>query len=182
MLQNHPSITSPTVAEPAIHHFTHLTGVLQLYGWTILFVVVAVLYIGSKVKPWLQNYTQHNVTSSYKKMDTGAVQDRLEAMERARLRMQAQHDEEARKFAERQKELLVEVRLVKGKKSKETDCWQTDCYLRVFPLQPEQLPKPATAKSQPKKPLKPAYNPLMGGGSSAACYRPSRRGGPSAGG
>lgn len=160
--------------------FDTVTGVLQLYGWTILIVVVAVLYIGSKVKPWLQKHSQQNVTNSYKKMDTGEIQDRLEAMERARLRMQAQHDEEARKFAERQKEKEEE------KRSKRLEEWekhrQGQGYHSKVRRAPEQPPKPPTVKSQPKKPLKPEYNPLMGGGSSGACYRPSRRGGPSAGG
>lgn len=45
-----------------------VTGVLELYGWTILIVVVAVLYIGSKVRPWLNGRSQQSVTSSYKKM------------------------------------------------------------------------------------------------------------------
>ncbi|BFZ14155.1 hypothetical protein BsWGS_17194 [Bradybaena similaris] len=165
----------PQNRDPAIFGAVYdtVTGVLELYGWTILIVVVAVVYISSKVKPWLYGRSQQSVTSSYKKMDSGVIQDRLEAMERARLRMQAQHDEEARKFAERQREKEDE------KRRQRLEEWekQRHGYSKVKRA-PEQLPKPkpATAKSEHKKPLKPEYNPLMGGGSSGACYRPSRRG------
>uniref|UniRef100_A0A0B7B5N6 Selenoprotein S n=1 Tax=Arion vulgaris TaxID=1028688 RepID=A0A0B7B5N6_9EUPU len=166
---NEPHNEDPEIIGTA---FQTVIDVLQLYGWFILFVIIAVLYLGSKVRPWLDQLSQQRDINSYKKMDSGVAQSRLEAMERARLKMQAQLDEEAKRFAERQKAKEEE------KRNQRLEDWERHCQGKGYRSKtkaPEERPTPALVKSKAKKPLKPEYNPLMGS-DAGACYRPQRSG------
>ncbi|ESO83375.1 hypothetical protein LOTGIDRAFT_236692 [Lottia gigantea] len=80
-------------------------GTLQEYGWFILIGLVALIYIKQKfLDPKIQQFTsQREERNEYKKYDSDAAQERVEAMERARKKLQDKFNQEAAVFAEEQK-------------------------------------------------------------------------------
>nr|KAI8734752.1 selenoprotein S-like [Biomphalaria glabrata] len=82
---------------------SNVTEFLQLYGWFIVLALAAVYFLYSRIQPWLYRASQRREENSYKKLDVGVAQSRLEAMEKARQKMQAELDEQARVFAEQLK-------------------------------------------------------------------------------
>ncbi|RUS83922.1 hypothetical protein EGW08_008336, partial [Elysia chlorotica] len=85
-------------------------GTLQQYGWFILIGIAILAYLYNRFRPQLDQWQEKRETDSYKKMDAGVVHSRMEAMERARERMQAQLDEQAKAFAEKQRQKEEEKR------------------------------------------------------------------------
>ncbi|GFO39700.1 selenoprotein s [Plakobranchus ocellatus] len=80
-------------------------GTLQQYGWFIIIGIAIAVYLYNKYSPQIGRWKEQRESNNYKKMDTGVAQDRLEAMERARQRMQAQLDEQARSFVEKERQV-----------------------------------------------------------------------------
>ncbi|GFS20714.1 selenoprotein S [Elysia marginata] len=85
-------------------------GILQQYGWFILIGIALVAYLYNRYRPHLDQWQEQREANSYKKMDEGVAQARMEAMDRARQRMQAQLDEQAKEFAEKQRQKEEEKR------------------------------------------------------------------------
>ncbi|KAK3699676.1 hypothetical protein RRG08_062467 [Elysia crispata] len=85
-------------------------GTLQQYGWFILIGIAIIVYLYNRYRPQLEQWRDQREADSYKKMDEGVAYSRLEAMERARQRMQAQLDEQAKEFAEKQRQKEEEKR------------------------------------------------------------------------
>ncbi|KAL8587223.1 hypothetical protein ACOMHN_013307 [Nucella lapillus] len=80
-------------------------GVVQQYGWFLLLAVIALLFLKKRfVEPRLNQWQQQKEDASYKKMDAGKSQSQLEAMERARQRMQEQLDQQAAEYKLKQQE------------------------------------------------------------------------------
>ncbi|OWF43627.1 Selenoprotein S [Mizuhopecten yessoensis] len=82
--------------------FGTVTGILQQYGWFIVLACLVLLYIRSKIKPAYNQMKKRAVESRDKKIDPDVAQSRLEAMERARQRLQEEHDTKASRFMEQQ--------------------------------------------------------------------------------
>ncbi|KAH9504261.1 hypothetical protein Btru_064476 [Bulinus truncatus] len=83
--------------------FSNVLEILQLYGWFILIALGAVYFLYSRIQPWMYKVSQKIKDDQYKKLDEGTIHTRMEAMERARLKMQESLNEQARLFAEQQK-------------------------------------------------------------------------------
>jgi hypothetical protein len=156
--------------------FSSAIGFIQLYGWFIVFAAIVLLYLRGKVQPWLGSYLHKGSISGYE-LDADTAQARLEAMERSRIKMQAQLDEKAKKFAKRQKEKDEEKRL---QRLDDMEKHSKSC--RSKSKAPAPSASSTAAKSKPKKTLKPDYKPLGGSSGGGACYRPARRGARSGGG
>ncbi|CAL1541688.1 unnamed protein product [Lymnaea stagnalis] len=171
----------PENEDPAIVGaiISSVIGILQLYGWFILIGIGAAYYLYRQIRPWYSQVSQQREFNQYKKIDTGGAQSRLEAMERARLKMQQELDAQAKEFAEKQKKKDEE------KRKEKIEDWERHLQGKGYRSKtkaPEEKPTaPATLKPKAKKPLKPDYNPLMGD-NGGACFRPTKRGGASGGG
>ncbi|XP_076457760.1 selenoprotein S-like [Babylonia areolata] len=152
---------------------------LQQYGWFLLLGVVVVLYLKSRfLQPRLDSWQQQREDASYKKMDEGKAQSQLEAMERARQRMQEQLDRQAAEYKLKQKEKEEKAR---QEKIADWERHQEGKGYRSKIRAKEEEEGPSQPKPKPKKPLRSDdYNPLMGT-SGGASFRPPRRG-PSTGG
>lgn len=149
-------------------------GFLQQYGWFLLLGVLVLLYIKSKLDPKIrQMKTKAEDVSYQKKFDPDTAQRRLEAMERARMRLQEEHDAKAAVYAEQQKQREEEKR---KQKIEEWDSFQEGKGYRSKYKPKDESPESSQRNMKPKPKLRQSdYNPLMGGG--GAGYRPARRSG-----
>ncbi|XP_060081458.1 selenoprotein S-like [Ylistrum balloti] len=159
--------------------FTTVTQILQQYGWFIVFGCLVLLYIRSKVKPAYSQMKKRAEESRDKKIDPDVAQSRMEAMERARQRLQEEHDAKASHYAEKQ--------LLKEEEKRQTRIEEWD-NLQQGKAYRSKI-KPREENSETTKGLKPkprlrdtGYNPLMGGGGGGGSFRPSRRAGGGGGG
>ncbi|KAK6172445.1 hypothetical protein SNE40_016093 [Patella caerulea] len=165
--------------EVVVNIFSSLLEIIQGYGWFILIAVVVAMYLKQKLNPTLERMAkQKEERSEYKKYDSDTAQKRLEAMEKARQKLQSQFDEQASKFAEEQK---TKEEAKRQAKIEDWDRHQEGKGYRSK-FKPEESTSsssgPSTLKPKNKKPLRPSdYNPLMGGGGDSCSYRPTRRGG-----
>lgn len=157
--------------------FSSVIVFLQQYGWFVLFGIVVLLYIKSKLDPHFRKFKrQAEDVIEQKKYDPDTAQRRLEQMERARMKLQEQHDAEAAKYAEKQR-----IKEEEKRKQKIED-WEN--HQKGGGYRSKTKPK---EEQEVSKPLKPKarlrnndYNPLMGDSSSS--YRPPRRSGGGGGG
>ena len=153
--------------------FSSVIAFLQQYGWFVLFGIVVLLYIKSKLDPHVRKIKKKAAdVIEQKKYDPDIAQSRLEQMERSRIRLQEQHDAEAARFAEKQR-----IKEEEKRKAKIED-WENHQQGKGYrsKIKPKE-------EAEPKKPLKPKaklrendYNPLMGNYSGAS-FRPPRRSG-----
>lgn len=161
-----------------------VVGTLEHYGWFLLIGIALIVYLYNRYRPQLDQWHGQREANNYKKMDEGVAQTRMEAMERARLRMQAQLDEQAKVFAEKQQQREEEKRQAK------LEDWDRHQQGKGYrsKVKPQEhtsnssVTSSSSAKPKPKKTLRGDYNPLMGDMSGGACYRPTRRGGAMGGG
>ncbi|XP_022324853.1 selenoprotein S-like [Crassostrea virginica] len=152
--------------------FQSVVGFLQQYGWFILLGVLVLLYIKSKLEPKIRKMKAKAEDISYqKKYDPDTAQRRLEAMERARIRLQEEHDAKAAVYAEQQKQREEEKR---KQKIEEWENLQEGKAYRSKVKVKDEPSENSSGKAKPKPKLRQTdYNPLMGGG--GAGYRPARR-------
>lgn len=159
--------------------YSRVTGVLQQYGWFIVLGCLILLYIRSKLKPAYNQMKRKAEESRDKKIDPEVAQSRLEAMERARQRLQEQHDAKASQYMEKQLQKEEEKRQTKIEEWENLQ--QGKAYRSKIKPREENAETPKGLKPKPK--LRDSdYNPLMGGGGGGASYRPSRRTGGGGGG
>lgn len=144
---------------------------LQQYGWFILLGVLILLYIKTKLDPKIRKLKSKAEDISYqKKFDPDTTQRRLEAMERARKKLQEEHDAKAAMYAEQQKQKEEEKR---KQKIEEWENLQDGKGYRSK-VKPKDESSESPGKLKPKPKLRQNdYNPLMGGGGPG--YRPARR-------
>ncbi|XP_060551885.1 selenoprotein S-like [Ruditapes philippinarum] len=155
---------------------------IQSYGWIILFGLVVCLYIKSKLSPTVRKYKQKiEDTIESKKFDSSKAQSRLEAMDAARQRMQAQLDAQAARHAEQMKQKEEE------KRKQKIEDWeghtQGKGYRSKYKPKEEQSTSASSLKTDKKKPLRSSdYNPLTGGDGGSCAWRPGQRRGGAGGG
>ncbi|KAJ8035429.1 Selenoprotein S [Holothuria leucospilota] len=184
-----PDVDPGFVEEPEVIHeklvpepesgaalFAAASEFLSLYGWYILFVVLGVWYLknryNSQLNSWQQNRQNQQDVSKY---NSSQVLERQEAIERARRRLQDQHDQKAKEFAEKQR--LKE----EEKRKAEIEDWERHQQGRGYKSKQkvEEDYYPSTSNStvtkpKPKRPLREGFNPMTGGNSGG--YRAPRRG------
>ncbi|XP_041373196.1 selenoprotein S-like isoform X2 [Gigantopelta aegis] len=165
-----PTNLSPTLLTTA---FNLGIGLVQSYGWFIVGAFVLVLYLrnkfGSSFEKWQESREQQN----HKKydVDPDIAQQRLEAMERARQRMQEQLNAQAETYAEKQKRREEEKRQEKIENYNRH--LEGKSYTSKYKPKEEGASTPL--KPKPKKPLRQSdYNPLMG---ESSTFRAPRRSG-----
>lgn len=153
---------------------------IQGYGWFILLGVIVCLYIKSKLAPSIEKFKQQAEDArAARDYDPTKAQQKLEAMEAARRRMQEQFDAQAARHAEKQK-----IKEEEKRKEKIED-WEGHLegkgYRSKYKVKED---KEETKKVLPKsKPLRQSdYNPLTGDSGGACSWRPARRGGGGGGG
>jgi len=140
---------------------------IQTYGWLIVGVLVFCVYLASKLRPTIDRWRSQQQDAIFKKSDVNAASSRMEAMQKARQKMQEQLDKQAEEFKIKEAEREEKKRLEK-----------LEDYDRMKQGK-SKLNKPDEQKA--KKSLRDDYSPLMGDSGGACGWRPSRRG-PSAGG
>ena len=140
--------------------FDQVTGLLSAYGWTILFFAVVLNLLWShfypKFKKWKEKQEDQKQEEEYKK-NPELLLAREEALQKARQKLQEQHDYLSRIFEEKKK-------LIEEQKRQE----KIENYERL--MQGKSMIKPSDNKNV----RGPDYNPLMGSGGSCG-FRPSRR-------
>uniref|UniRef100_X1ZNY5 Selenoprotein S n=1 Tax=Capitella teleta TaxID=283909 RepID=X1ZNY5_CAPTE len=87
-------------------------GFLQQYGWFVVFGVALAYFLKSKIQPHLDQRRQQTESAAHHK-GPDAFMAREEALQAARARMQAKHDEEVQMYAEKQKKEEEERRKAK---------------------------------------------------------------------
>lgn len=158
---------------------------IQGYGWFLVLGVIVFLYFKSKLSPTIEKYRQQAEDARAKRnYDPGRAQEKLEAMEAARRRMQEQFDSQAARYAEQQKIKEEEKRQQKiedwdghleGKGYRSKYKVKEDKTEEKKPLPKSKLPK--------SKPLRQSdYNPLTGDSGASCSWRPASRGGGGGGG
>jgi len=150
---------------------------VQTYGWLLLGFAVFVAYVASRLRPSLQKWQQQREDSAYKKQDVNATTSRMEAMMRAREKMQGDLDAKAELYKQKQAEKEEQQRL---EKIDDYDKLQQGKSRLKPGSQPSSSNTQTLKKPTAKKSLRDGYSPLMG--SDSGGYRPSRRAGPSGGG
>lgn len=168
--------------------YTPAVVFLSQYGWYCVFGLIVLAFLLSKIQPtisqWLKKREEEEQLAFYKKNPDLAFQ-RQEAMERARRKLQEQHDSAAQIHAEKQKQLEEE------KRQRKIEDWENHLQGKSYKskvYKPSEEAKSSTSQSKPKKdggkkPFRRSdYNPLMGDFSGGSSFRPARRGGASGGG
>ncbi|PIK47277.1 putative selenoprotein S isoform X2 [Apostichopus japonicus] len=161
--------------------FAAASDFLALYGWYILFAVLGIWYIrnrySSQLNSWQQQREDRQSASRY---NASEVLDRQEAIEKARRKLQEQHDQKAKEYAEKQK--LKE----EEKRKAEIEDWERHKQGRGYKskkkVEEDNYPTSngsGSSKPKPKKPLREGFNPLAGdiGGGFRAQRRNFSRGG-----
>lgn len=154
----------------------------QTYGWFIVFATVLCIVIWTNIRHLLYSMLDRlrNQASTEKYKDPQLVQNRLEAMERSRLRMQAKYEEESREKLEkiRQREEQKRIEAIEDHDALKAGKSQAST-LRRIEKPDEKSSNPSSSNNglnKERKPLRQSdYNPLTGTSNSGARYRPSSR-------
>ncbi|XP_022101297.1 selenoprotein S-like [Acanthaster planci] len=154
----------------------YVSEFLASYGWYVILGILGLLYLysqySSRLQQWQQKRENNTNLSQYR---AGDVLARQEALEKARQRMQEEHDAMVAQHAEKQKQREEE------KRKEQIEDWER--HKRGQGYRSKKLNKeddhPAGASSTSgnqaklkKAPLRQGYNPLMGDTGSA--FRPAR--------
>ncbi|XP_033758453.1 selenoprotein S-like [Pecten maximus] len=175
----HPSTLQNENPQIVSDAFSTATQILQQYGWFIVLGCLFLLYIRSKIKPAYTQMKRRAEESRDKKLDPDVAQSRLEAMERARQKLQEEHDARASLYKEKQ--LVKEEEKRQTKIEEWENLQQGKAYRSKIKPREENTEIPKGVKPKPK--LRDTdYNPLMGGGGGGGSFRPSRRAGGGGGG
>lgn len=157
------------------------TGVefVQLYGWFILLGVIVCMYIKSKLSPTVEKFKkQAEDARAARDYDPLKAQEKMEAMEASRRRMQEKLDAQAARYAELQK-----IKEEEKRKEKIED-WEGHLegkgYRSKYKVKEEEEKKKPLPKSKPLR--QSDYNPLTGNSGDSCSWRPARRGGGGGGG
>jgi len=162
------------------HLFSEVCVLLQMYGWYIVFTIIFGIVIWTNIR-----HTFYGLLSRLQKKmsknennDPETIQKRLEAMERARLRMQTNYEEQL------QKKL---IKIKEREEQKRLDAIHDHDQMKAGKSQSSTLRKnnhsnrndssaSVTGMNKHKKPLRDSdYNPLTGTSNSGPRYRPSSR-------
>lgn len=147
---------------------------IEQNGWILLGAGVLVCYLWVKIQPYIKKWRKQQDERRYAAFchkNPDLVRSRQEAMDISRQRLQEQHDENAKVYAEKLKEH-------EAKKKKE----YLERQERKRPVEVGHRLSEQTSSSQSnskgqksaKSSHRPDYNPLMGAGGSGG-YRPPRR-------
>lgn len=157
-------------------------GFLENYGWFIVFGVIILIFLWSKLKPYWRDlqrrWEQQRDIANFDPIQAASQQERMEDVRR---RLQEQHDAKAAKFIE---DKMVEEENRRKERIEDWDRHQQGKGYRSKRFKsPDESPqtsdstKPKKPDKKPdKKPLRRSdYNPLSGDGGGFS-YRPPRRG------
>lgn len=152
---------------------------LQQYGWFLLLGVIICLYLKSKLAPTVEKYKrQAEDARAARDYNPSKAQEKLEAMEASRRKMQEKFDAEAARYAEKQK--------VKEEEKRNEKIKDWEGHLEGKGYRSKYKAKEDTEEKKPlpkSKPLRQSdYNPLMGDPGGSSSWRPPRRGGGGGGG
>lgn len=153
-------------------------GFLERYGWFIVFGLVILVFLWSKLKPyWRELQNKWERQQEIANFDPIKAASQQESMEDARRRLQEKQDAKAAKFIEDQK-LADEAR-----RREKIEDWDRHQEGKGYRSKRYRSPAESTQSSdsqKPKKADKPLrksdYSPLSGGGGGGFSYRPPRRG------
>ncbi|XP_078572911.1 selenoprotein S-like [Branchiostoma floridae x Branchiostoma japonicum] len=177
----HPDLSQkdPTIVQDT---YKIVRGLLTQYGWLVLFVIIVLMYLKSKLNPYLEQYRRkrENATSQASYNPDVAL-SRQEAMEQARLRMQQRQDALAAQYAEEQR------KREEAKRQEKIDEWEKlqkgkGYHSKTKGHQTNEASGESKPKPQPKKRLRDGFNPMTGQGGGSSRWRPSPRGGARGGG
>ncbi|XP_066302098.1 selenoprotein S-like [Branchiostoma lanceolatum] len=177
----HPDLSQkdPTIVQDT---YKIVRGLLTQYGWLVLFVIIVLMYLKSKLNPYLEQYRRkrENATNQASYNPEVAL-SRQEAMEQARLRMQEKQDALAAQYAEelRKRE--------EAKRQEKIDEWEKlqkgkGYHSKTRGNQADSASGESKPKPQPKKRLRDGFNAMTGEGGGSSRWRPSPRGGARGGG
>jgi len=188
MAVNDQETEEPSRQNPIMAFFEDVMHFLLAYfsnPWVILLCAVGaymlyqrlvkprVLDVGATYQSWMEQRQQAAEDAAHKR-DPDLYRQRMEAMQMAREKQQAEYDEAARQFAEKEREKEEKKRLEKLQQ------------LENLRNGKGYNNKSDQSSSKQNKLKSDDYSPLMGGSSSsdgASCgYRPARRGFSSGGG
>lgn len=165
---------------PFSSYFSWGISFIQSYGWFLVLGVIVCLYIKNKLSPVVEKLKQQaEDAKAARDYEPSKAQEKLEAMEAARRRMQEKFDAQAAQHAEKQKIKEEE------KRQQRLDDWeghlQGKGYRSKYKVKEE---KDELKKPVPKsKPLRQSdYNPLTGDSGGSCSWRPARWGGGGGGG
>ncbi|XP_072049644.1 selenoprotein S-like [Amphiura filiformis] len=173
----------PDQANPTPHKVVDSASLafefLGAYGWYIILGLIALFYLKSKyssrIQGWQQQRQQGDDLNRY---DDATVLSRQEAMEKARQKMQEDHDARAAEHSVRQKQKEEE------KRQQEIEDWENHRAGKGYKSklknkiieEPLSSPGAEGGVSRPRKKLiRDNYSPLMGAGGGSG-FRPDRRG------
>ncbi|KAL4229266.1 hypothetical protein ACF0H5_012306 [Mactra antiquata] len=157
--------------------FYSVTGFIEGYGWILLFGVIVLMFLKSKLSPAVNKYKrQLEETIESKKFDASKAQSRLEGMEAARRKMQEQLDAQAARHAEQMKKKEEE------KRQQKIDDWEGHLegkgYRSKYKVNEQAETTSKLNKEKKSTPLRQSdYNPLTGGSDTCAWRPGQRRGG-----
>lgn len=153
-------------------------GFLENYGWFIVFGVIILIFLWSKLKPYWRDlqrrWEQKRDIANFDPIQAASQQERMEDVRR---RLQEQHDAKAAKFIE---DKMVEEENRRKERVEDWDRHQQGKGYRSKRFKsPDESPQTSDStkpKKPDKKPLRRSdYNPLSGDGGGFS-YRPPRRG------
>ena len=171
---------SPQNGTPAIilTGFNALKLIVERYGWFLLIVLLGIMYLYKKYKPyydkWKQNQEHLRDAEERKNNPDHAYAIQL-SMEESRRKLQniVSANNEINRF--RQNELAEQKRLQKIEE------WEKHKQGKGYhsKSKPQEVPPEVGNQLKPKRKndFRPAFNPLSGGGGGSSGYRPSRRNG-----
>ncbi|XP_002738710.1 selenoprotein S-like [Saccoglossus kowalevskii] len=170
-----PENETPDLVKGGLNDVTVFLG---QYGWYIIFAIVAFFFLKQKLQPKIHKFQKKREENSYyTRYDASTIESRQEAMMRARMRMQEEHDEKA-KIAEEERKKKEEQ-----KRQERIEDWDRHQQGKGYrsKYRPQEEPSPSTSGKKENKAPKPKlrqndYNPLMGAGGGAS-FRRARRGG-----
>lgn len=161
--------------------FENACWVFQTYGWYFTFAVILYIVIWTNIRDSvyrLLNRLQKQFSGQEFK-DPQKVQNRLEAMERSRLRLQEKYELEAsvklERIREREAQKMADA--VKDHDALKSGKSQSSTLRRIDQEATSNTNASAvTSGAKQKKPLRASdYNPLTGTSNSGARYRPTSR-------
>lgn len=151
-------------------------GFLEQYGWFIVFSVIILGFLWSKMKPYwkdlLDKWERQREIDNFDPVKAATQQERLED---ARRRLQEQHNAKAAKFVE---DRMLEEGNKRRERVEDWDRHQEGKGYRSkrFKSPDDSSEAGSSTKKPDKKPLRRSdYNPLSGDGGGFS-YRPPRRG------
>lgn len=179
---NHDSIELKNPhSEVLSYFFNEICSLFQMYGWYLVFTIIFGIIVWTNIRQTffkLLNKLQKQMSEKQSE-DSGTIQKRLEAMEKARLRMQANYEEQSR-------EKLIKIK--EREEQKRINAIQDHDALKSGKSQSSTLRKSnqssqndtgvssVSGTNKPKKSLRQSdYNPLTGTSNNGPRYRPSSR-------